>query len=149
MKKSITYRLIRVTLITLVAIQFLPIDRSVPEYEKENDFIMSSKLDDQYKSLIRNACYDCHSYQTDYPWYSKVAPISFSIQGHINEGREHLNFSKWEIYTPSKKEKLLEEAAEEIHGGEMPLTGYRWLHKEARLSDLEQKELVDALRTIR
>ncbi len=149
MKKSLIYRIIRVTLITLVAIQFLPVDRSVPEYEKENDFILNSKLNDQYKSLVRNACYDCHSYQTNYPWYSKVAPISFSIQGHVNEGREHLNFSKWESYTSSDKEKMLDEAAEKIREGEMPLTGYRWLHKEARLSDLEKKELVDALRALR
>lgn len=149
MKKSLIYRIIRVTLITLVAIQFLPVDRSVPEYEKQNDFILNSKLDDQYKSLVKNACYDCHSYQTDYPWYAKVAPISFSIQGHINDGREHLNFSKWDSYTSSEKEKMLDEAAEEIHEGAMPLSGYRLLHKEARLSDLENKELVDALRALR
>lgn len=145
MKKSLIYRIIRVTLITLVAIQFLPVDRSVPEYDQQKDFILNSKLDDLDKSKIRKACYDCHSYQTNYPWYAKIAPVSFILQSHVDEGREHLNFSVWESYEPSEREDLLKEAAEEIREKKMPLKSYRWMHKEARFSDAERKKLSEEL----
>jgi hypothetical protein len=148
MKKSIIYRIIRVAIITLVAIQFLPVEREVPDYEQQGDFLLSSSLDDAHKSVIRKACYDCHSYQTAYPWYAKVAPVSFILQSHINEGREHLNFSVWPSYPPSEKKELLEEAAEEILEGEMPLNSYTWLHGEARLTAGGQQQLAEKLNAL-
>lgn len=87
-----------------------------------------------YQSVIRAACYDCHSMETRYPWYSYIAPVSFFIAHDVKEGREHLNFSRWDDYSEKKKEKLMNEMLEEMEEGHMPPAGYRWLHKDARIT---------------
>lgn len=88
-----------------------------------------------------NSCYDCHSNETNYPWYSYLAPASFIVTDHVKNGRKHLNFSDWENYTEEKKEKKLHEIWEEVEEVEMPISGYVLLHSEAELSG-EQMHLL-------
>lgn len=95
------------------------------------------------RELARRACFDCHSHETVWPWYSHVAPISWLVQQDVDEGREHLNFSAWD-----RPQKNAHEAAEEVEEGAMPLPKYLRLHPEARLSDAEKAELVAALKAI-
>jgi hypothetical protein len=92
--------------------------------------------------MLKNACNDCHSYDTNYPWYSKVAPVSWWIQDHIKEGRSHLNFSIWGSYKPKKAAHKMEECAEEVGEGKMPMNNYTWMHSEAKLSDAQLSELI-------
>ncbi len=129
-------------LIVFVLLQFIPIDRTTPEFVANQDFIINMQPPVHIAAMIKDACYDCHSYQTKYPWYSLVAPASWWLQGHINEGREHLNFSTWVIN--SEKEELMEECAEEILEGEMPLHSYTWmgLHPKARFTKVQRQQLV-------
>ncbi len=89
-------------------------------------------------TLARRACFDCHSNETRWPWYSNVAPMSWLVQRDVNEGRAHLNFS--EFQRPQKKAR---EAAEELRDDEMPPWFYLPLHSEARLSAVEKQKLVD------
>jgi mono/diheme cytochrome c family protein len=91
--------------------------------------------------LARRACYDCHSNQVEWPWYSHVAPVSWLVQHDVDEAREHLNFSEWD-----KPQRHADDAAEEVAEGEMPLWYYALAHAEARLSDGERRELVAGLR---
>ena len=72
-------------------------------------------------TLLESACYDCHSYKTKYQWYSNIAPVSWWLGHNVEEGREHLNFSTWGNYPTEKAEHKLEECAEEVDEGEMPL----------------------------
>ena len=99
----------------LVIAQLIPVDRSIPDnIDGMQDFITMTKPRAELATLMVDACYDCHSYKTKYPWYAKVAPVKFWIQNHVVEGREHLNFSTWGSYEPKKADHKLEECVEEM-----------------------------------
>lgn len=89
----------------------------------------------QMGEIVRRACYDCHSHETDWPWYSRVAPVSFWIRDHVKEGREHLNFSVSDRGDTDETVEVLEE-------GKMPLPSYIQMHSEAELSDEEMEILI-------
>lgn len=95
------------------------------------------------QETLRSACYDCHSNHTRYPWYSNVAPVSYWLALHIDEGKEHLNFSEWASYSAKKKDHKLEEIAEEVKEAKMPLKEYTWTHYDARLTDEQKEALVE------
>ncbi len=93
----------------------------------------------QIESLMRRACYDCHSNETVWPWYSNVAPVSWLVARDVKEGRRELNFSQWGAYTEAKKVKKLKETAKEVAKGKMPPWYYVLAHPEAGLSPDEQQ----------
>jgi hypothetical protein len=84
--------------------------------------------------LLRRACYDCHSNETVWPWYSHVAPVSWLLARDVREGRRELNFSTWNAYDTKKRAKKLKETAEEVAEGEMPPSFYVAVHRHAALS---------------
>jgi hypothetical protein len=144
MKQSTTKnrnRILLLVVIVLVAIQFVPIDRSTPEVEKDHDFIVSTSAPVEVANILTTSCYDCHSYNTNYPWYANIAPVSWWLKNHINEGREHLNFSEWSTYSAKKADHKLEECMEEVEEGEMPLSSYTITHQDAKLTK-EQKDVL-------
>lgn len=124
--------------IVAVAIQFIP-------YGKDHTnppVISEPKWDSpRTKELFDNACANCHSHQTTYPWYTNIAPVSWLIQRDIDEGREHFNVSAW----GTQKKNEGEDAAKEVRNGDMPLWFYLPTHPEARLSDTEKQELISGL----
>lgn len=115
-------------LVTLVAIQFVPINQSNPPVE--SDITTAPEV----KAVLRRACYDCHSHETVWPWYSQVAPLSWLITNDVREGRAELNFSTWQRYSTQEQVKKLKENWDEVAEGTMPPWAYRVLHPEARLS---------------
>lgn len=126
------------TLATLiVAIQFVPYGRA-----HDNPPVTGTPDWDSPRTeeLVRRACFDCHSNETKWPWYASVAPLSWRIQGHVDEGREHLNFSEFD-----RPQDDTDEAAEMVRSGEMPLWDYAMMHPGARLSDAETRELIAGL----
>ncbi|MDF1673338.1 MAG: heme-binding domain-containing protein [Vicingaceae bacterium] len=125
----------------LVVIQFFRIDKENPEAIPRKDFITQTSPPEAIQKLLKNACYDCHSSTTKYPWYSNVAPISWWLKDHVNEGREELNFSNWADYPLKKQIHKMEECWEMIEEGEMPLESYLITHSEAELTT-EEKELL-------
>lgn len=127
----------------LFVIQFVRINQTNPPNEADKDFILIENPPEAVAILLKNACYDCHSHQTKYPWYTNVAPFSWLIGIHIREGREHLNFSTWSDYSRKKQLHKLEEIAEELKEEKMPLPNYTWMHSEAKLSGEERKLIVD------
>jgi hypothetical protein len=101
----------------------------------------------QTRELAQRACFDCHSNATVWPWYSNIAPISWLLQRHVIEGREHLNFSDW---NQSHEEHghgghEADELGESVQNGSMPLANYLWTHPEARLTDAERVALAEGL----
>ncbi len=92
------------------------------------------------RELAVLACFDCHSNQTHWPWYSWVAPISWLVAHDVEEGRAHLNFSEFD-----RRQRNADEAADAVRSDEMPLQPYLWLHSEARLSEAEYEELASGL----
>lgn len=126
--KALKY-LLSITLILLAGIQFYPVERSNPEGS------MEVPAPAEVRAVLQRSCYDCHSFETKWPWYSYVAPASWLVIYDVEEGRSELNFSTWDKYSSKKREKLIEEVWEEAHEGEMPLWTYLIAHPDARLSD--------------
>ena len=119
---------VAVLAVVLLAIQLVPVERSNPPVEGEVD------APDEVAALLERSCYDCHSNQTRWPWYSRVAPISWLVAHDVEEGREHLNFSEWNRLDAKERRELMHEIWEEVEEGEMPLWFYLPLHPEARLA---------------
>ena len=94
-------------------------------------------------SLLKRSCYDCHSFETRWPWYAQVVPVSWLVTKDVNDGRKHLNFSVWQGYEEGRKLKKFKEIAEEVADGEMPLDIYLPLHPEAKLTPAETTLLVE------
>lgn len=123
--------------VLFVAIQFIPVDRSNPPVTAELD------APSDITAVLRTSCYDCHSNETNWPWYAYVAPVSFLVAGDVNDGRKRLNFSEWDKYDIQKREKKLEEIVELAELGEMPLSIYTLVHPNAKLDPLRVKILKD------
>jgi hypothetical protein len=92
------------------------------------------------RALAKRACFDCHSNETTWPWYSHVAPISWFLQSHVEDGRLALDFSEW-----NKTFRAARKASREVKSGGMPLTSYLLMHPDARLSDVEKADLIRGL----
>lgn len=140
---------IGLVVVLLFAITQLFVAEKTPFVEPtENDFIALERPDQKVELMLKTICYDCHSDQISYPWYTDIAVVSWWIQDHINEGREHLNFSDWGKYPKGKKAHKAEECWEEVEEGEMPLPSYTFVHRDADLSDEEREALVQYFKTI-
>lgn len=144
MKKKIVVSLI----IVFVAIQFVRTEEATTAYGAEQDLLNITQANEKIVSLMKSACYDCHSEETKNPWYAQVAPFSWWINDHINEGKEHLNFSAFGTYSAKKAAHKMEECYEELEEGEMPLTSYTIIHADARLSDEQKETLVNWFKTV-
>ncbi|MFZ4931490.1 heme-binding domain-containing protein [Chryseobacterium sp. Mn2064] len=133
------------TLVAFAIIQFIPIDRVNKPVDSSVNFVDSKKTPDKIRTMLKNACYDCHSNETVYPKYAFIAPISWSVKSHVNEGREHLNFSIWGTYNKELKENILDRSIEALKHKTMPLPGYIVYHDEAKLTDAERTLLTQYL----
>jgi hypothetical protein len=94
-------------------------------------------------AILDRACADCHSSRTSWPWYAHVAPVSWFVIDHVNHGRRHLNLSDWARFTPAEADHTLGQICEEVSSGAMPLSTYRLMHREARVSPQDVKMICD------
>jgi hypothetical protein len=117
------------------AIQLVPVERGNPPVA----FDLPSPP--PVRAILERSCYDCHSHETDWPWYAYVAPVSWKVGHDVAEARSELNFSTWRAYRPEKRERLLEDVIEEVDDEHMPPWYYMLLHPEARLSADERETL--------
>nr|WP_297788292.1 heme-binding domain-containing protein [uncultured Allomuricauda sp.] len=131
-----------VLLVVLIGMQFYRPEKNVSEGDYVAAFEAETQPSPEVKQILKTACYDCHSANTEYPWYNNIAPVSYWLADHIEEGKEHLNFSDWENYDTEKKDHKLEEVIEEVKEGKMPLNEYTWTHADANLSDEQISALV-------
>ncbi|MDO9511772.1 MAG: heme-binding domain-containing protein [Bacteroidales bacterium] len=131
----------------LIIIQVFRIDKTHPPFLPEQDFITISNPPDNFYSMLKNSCYDCHSYETEYPWYSNVAPVSWFLKMHVNEGRSHLNFSDWGNFDTEKSNIQFKKCIKVIEDGEMPLISYTLLHLKARLNENKRLRLASWIKS--
>ena len=125
---SFVRRVLLGAVLVLAAIQFVPVDRSNPPVETE------IPAPENVRAVLRRACYDCHSNETLWPWYSRVAPVSWLVARDVREGRKELNFSTWNLYEEKRRLRKMKETREEVAGGEMPPWFYVAIHRDAVLS---------------
>ena len=145
MVKKILFGLLAV----VVILQFFQINKTNPESDPALDFMNIHRPSDEVASILKTACYDCHSYNTKYPWYTYTQPLAWWIKDHIEEGRDELNFSEWGNYNPRRADHKLEEGIELVEEAEMPLPSYTWAHGDARLTDEQRETLISWFEELR
>jgi len=121
--------------VLFAAIQLVPVDRSNPASQTQ------VPADTQARAVLSRACYDCHSNETKWPWYSYVAPVSWLVARDVNEGRAKLNFSTWNLLSAEQQSEAFKESWEKVQEGEMPLWFYLPLHPSAKLSPTDRAVL--------
>ena len=136
-------RTILLALIGIFAVlQLFQIDKTNPPSDPADDFIAIENPPQEIAQMMKDACYDCHSYQTKYPWYTSIQPVGWWVRSHYRGGRQNLNYSEWRQYNDEDKPKGLHEMAEEIEKMKMPLKSYTWMHPEAKLSEGQKEALI-------
>ena len=130
-----------VVAVCLVIAQFFGPAKTNPASDATQSIESRLQVTPQAAAILERSCSDCHSNKTRWPWYSNVAPVSWFVIGHVNEGRENLNFSEWGRYTKSDVDGLLKKMCREVKGGDMPLSVYTPLHPGSKLSAEDVKTL--------
>jgi hypothetical protein len=123
----------------LVLIQLLGPRKTNPPVVPAEGIEAHLEVDPEISRILERACGNCHSHQTQWPWYSSVAPFSWFVIDNVNFGRRKMNLSQWAQYDPEETVHLLEEMCELVEAGEMPLRPYLWMHEEAHLSEQDVK----------
>ena len=139
------WKIVKWVLISLICvfilIQLKRPARTNPAVDESQTIEAHAQMTQQVKDVIDRSCRDCHSHRTEWPWYTNVAPLSWWITDHVNEGRHRLNLSEWaRLDQPGKK---LRQICDEVEDGAMPLSSYLPLHTEAKLSEQDKKTLCD------
>ena len=140
--------LLKVLLVAFIILQFFRIDKTNPPVDKKMDFLTIKKTPENLSKMIKSACYDCHSNETVYPWYAEIAPVSWYLASHVNDGKEHLNFSEWTAYNVHQKEHILKDLKEVMESHEMPLKSYLLLHENAKMNKNQYEAFSKWLSTI-
>jgi hypothetical protein len=142
MKKKLKWLLVALVAV-FALLQFANPARTNPPVV--HDLMATNAPPPQVAAILHAACYDCHSHETRWPWYSHVAPMSWLIASDVNEGRTNLNLSDWPADDPKRAAKKLEDMSEKIGYGEMPPRKYTMIHVDARLTESQRKDLTDWL----
>ncbi len=128
--------------IVIVMLQFVQPTRNLGFAEGKEDISKTVDVPLEVKSILQKSCNDCHSNATSYPWYTNIQPLGLWIQHHVDEGKQELNFSTFNLYSPKKKAHKMEELIEMVETNEMPLNSYTWIHKEAVLNESDKATLL-------
>ncbi|MEL6917438.1 MAG: heme-binding domain-containing protein [Bacteroidota bacterium] len=137
---KIVKKILLALLLVLIGMQLYRPEKNSSEYDVIAQFEAETRPSKEVSAILQQKCYDCHSNQTNYPWYAEVSPISLWINDHIEEGKEHFNVSDWDTYSLKKKDHKLEEFIEEVEEGKMPEDAYTWIHGD--LLESEKKALI-------
>ncbi|WP_312285370.1 heme-binding domain-containing protein [Chryseobacterium gleum] len=125
----------------LIVIQFFDTDKNIAVVPSENAIEKHYQVPDHVQGILKTSCYDCHSNTTAYPWYNNIQPVKWWLADHVNSGKRHFNFDEFYSYSKEKKLKKLDEVAETVREGEMPLTSYTVVHQNAKLNDTQKSEI--------
>jgi hypothetical protein len=133
--------IISVVIFIFIVIQFFPPEKNDNLVNPQNDIVFKLEIPTPVKKKIVNACYDCHSDKTVYPFYNNIAPASWLMAKHIHDAKKKLNFSDWANYDKKKQIKLLTTICEVLTEGEMPLNAYVFMHSKAIINEKELEEI--------
>ncbi|MCJ7759416.1 MAG: heme-binding domain-containing protein [Gillisia sp.] len=132
-----------VVLLAFVGIQFIPTTLNQSDIVPSTDLMEVYDVPEQVEVIFKTSCYDCHSNNTIYPWYNKIQPVSWIIEGHIKEAKAELNFNEFGSYSERRQKSKFKSILSQVKDGEMPLASYTWIHRDAKLSENEKKALED------
>jgi len=147
MNKQLPGKILKWTAIVLAVVfaglQFIRPARTNPPIDETRTLQARSSMRPEVAAILNRSCNDCHSHQTRWPWYSNVAPVSWFVINHVNDGRGNVNFSDWAQYSAREQQGLLKQMCREAKSGMMPLGSYLRLHGDAKLSGEDVKMLCD------
>mgnify|MGYP006392703423 FL=1 len=132
----------------VLVIQVIPVERNVSTVPPGQSFEKTEKVPANVAAILKVSCYDCHSNNSRYPWYSELQPGAWFMAQHIKKGRDELNFDEFNNYSKRRKKAKIKSIISQIEKDEMPLKSYRMMHGNARLSTDKKKELLDFFNTI-
>ena len=138
-----------VFLLVLVIIQFFRPQKNVSAQDQPQALKKRYAIPANVEASLQQACYDCHSNNTRYPWYAQVQPVAWYLADHVKEGKEELNFDEFLSYPPRKQDHKLEEVIETQEEGTMPISSYTALHKNANLTPKQKREIIDWVKVTR
>lgn len=138
-----------ILLIAFVGIQFMPTERNQSDLVPKTDFLVVNKTPENIGNLLQVSCYDCHSNNSNYPWYNKIQPAAWFLEDHIKEGKEELNFNEWDEYSDRRKNSKLRSIISQIKDDEMPLFSYTLIHRDAVFSDSEKQKVIEYMRQLK
>ncbi len=133
----------------LIVIQFFPITLNESDTVPQSDFMVENQVPATIKNRLQVSCYDCHSNNTDYPWYSKIQPAAWYLEDHIQDGKDELNFNEWAEYSDRRKNSKLRSIISQIEEDKMPLDSYTLIHKDAILSDEDKRVIIDYMTALK
>ena len=134
--------------LVLVVVQFIHPEKNTTSRPQPDDIFALQPAPDGIRVAIEHACYDCHSNHTRYPWYAQIQPVGWWLARHINTGKDHLNFSEFGRYGAKRGARKLEQATEQIQDGSMPLSSYTLIHRDARFTPEQKKQILEWLDAI-
>ena len=140
---SLVRKILLALLVVIIAIQFIQPARNESGQVLPTDISKVYNIPDQVQTVIKNACYDCHSNNTNYPWYANIQPVGWILARHIKNGKAELNFSEFSDYSSRKQRSKLNSIAKTIEDGTMPLSSYTLIHKNAILTKEEKALIID------
>ncbi|MGB0917238.1 MAG: heme-binding domain-containing protein [Flavobacteriales bacterium] len=143
---SRTRKILVPIVLILGLIQFIPHERPTYSADEADKIVVA---DSEVKNILDKACMDCHSNETTYPWYANVTPVNYWLEGHIENGREHLNFSEWNSMPDEDKKHAVKDLTKVIEKKEMPMLFYWLIHWDAKLTPEERASLVDYFNSIK
>lgn len=132
-----------VLFLIFAGLQFTSPARTNPPFDEKQTLQATTDVSPEVSEIFARSCNDCHSNQTSWLWYTHIAPASWFVVGHVNEGRAELNFSEWGNYDERVKETRLKAICGLVERGAMPLDSYLWAHSEAKLSPDDVKKICD------
>ena len=128
--------------VVFVLLQLANPPHTNPPVVPGHDLLATNPPPAEIAAVLHAACYDCHSYETQWPWYSHIAPVSWLVAGDVKNGRERLNFSEWPRDLPERAAKRLERISEEVDYRDMPPRKYTLMHPAARLTAAQREALI-------
>ena len=138
-----------ILLVAFVGIQFIPTTRNQSDTVPSTDFMLVNNVPETIQKKLQVSCYDCHSNNTQYPWYNKIQPVAWFLEDHIKEGKAELNFNEWDNYSDRRKKSKLRSIIKQIESGEMPLDSYTLIHRDAIFSEKEKEAVLNYMKTLK
>ncbi|MEP3838458.1 MAG: heme-binding domain-containing protein [Algibacter sp.] len=142
-------KIVLLLLLVFVIAQFFGPEKNEGDLTSIDAFMAETNPPEDVKIILKDACIDCHSDVTKYPWYNNITPVNYWLNHHVKDGKKHFNLSNWEGNSIKRKDHKFEELIEMVEEGEMPLNSYTWTHSEARLSEAQIKSVIDWAKLVR
>ena len=149
MLKKILKRTFQILLLAFIVIQFIRPAKNKSDGISANDITKAYPVPENVQAILKSSCYDCHSNNTVYPWYSQIQPVAWWLNNHIQDGKKELNFSEFASYRIGRQYRKLDEVNKQVKEDEMPLESYLWIHKYAKLDDAQKLTLANWVTSVR